>query len=173
MAAAGGGAVLIVGDFNLAPPLDTGSPCAAAGAFDGLAAAGYIPLLANESGNLATNADRLVTANTGGRCYDNAWFRHVPSAVEDAAGAELSAAAEILLERAFRCLADGLEAGRQVCWLCAGCVLAESLLLFKRKRRLHLEEDKQSINRSPVFRRCLDDHQTPSTALPHQMHLSL
>jgi hypothetical protein len=126
VAAAGGGAVLVVGDFNLAPPLDPSTKCAAAGAFDGLVASGYLPLLANEQGNLATNADRLVTAATGPRCYDNAWFKQVPPTAatggggggaaatgEGRAGLAAAAPCDILLERAFGCLADGLNAGRQ------------------------------------------------------------
>ena len=68
--AAGGGAVVVTGDFNLGPPSDTGARSAPGSAFDGLVARGYDPQL--PAGTAVTNIEALVET---GQLYDNAWVR--------------------------------------------------------------------------------------------------
>lgn len=120
VAGRGGGAVLVVGDFNLAPPGDATSPCPCDGAFDPLVRGrGYRFLVRNDDGRVATNADALVTEQTGGRCYDNCFVKAVgpAGAAAGAGGADgavtLSASADVLLGDAFARLSEDFQRARR------------------------------------------------------------
>eukprot|EP00750_Incisomonas_marina_P026720 INCI5940.1.p1 GENE.INCI5940.1~~INCI5940.1.p1 ORF type:complete len:611 (-),score=118.35 INCI5940.1:505-2337(-) len=114
VAQAGGGALLLLGDFNLAPPGDVASKCACGDAFDGVLDRGYQVLLPNEDGRLATNVDKLVSAATGGRQYDNCFFKNIeaPQADEINGPRIWSASAQVLLDDVFTVLASSFQRGR-------------------------------------------------------------
>ena len=114
----GGGLVLVLGDFNLAAPEAVKSACASGDAFDPLLSAGYSIQLRNEDSTLATNVDRLVSANTGRRHYDNCFVKEVPAASAGGDGdqhppSRWLATTDVLLDDVYDGCADGFVAARQ------------------------------------------------------------
>lgn len=71
--ALGGGAVMVVGDFNLGPPGDLREGSAPQGAWERLSECGFRYLVDSGGGTVSSNIDELC--KSGGHLYDNIWIK--------------------------------------------------------------------------------------------------